>query len=531
MAKPRVFVSSTYADLSEIRASVAQFLETNGCETQLFERGGVFYDPSSPIADSCIKEVKDSDLFVLIIGGRYGSRSSDDKHTPRRDYNSITKEEYMAARDAGIPIYTFVDAKVNTEFATYRKASRDLRTRIPYAHVDNVQVFKLLEDIFAMKRGNPVFTYESGNEIIRHMQAQLAGAWRDYFKEKRKAHVSDTKIRINSYKLFFLRSQENMSFGEFSKKTGVDRDMLRKLEKVNRKSDYLEPKIFPLCEIEIVEKIEASLNCRNYLRIGRADDYLSIYIQYYATYKGKRPEKVRPLSSQLTLFPTRAVVFDFDGTLTHSREDVTTWEKIWLALGYDINDCSRYHREFSEKRITHSEWCDITRDSFRERGLRETQLQDLAKTIELVPGTEEVLFFLHKNRVRLYILSGSIRQIIKHVLGELYELFDDVEANDLFFDKTGTLTKIKGTKYDFEGKAEYLTTLIRDNHFSPLEVLFVGNSCNDVWASRSGARTLCVNPRFTDPNNIEHWSYCLRRMDDLRSILNMINLPGNKTQV
>lgn len=531
MAKPRVFVSSTYVDLKEIRASVGDFLEKNGCETQRFERGGVFYDPLRPVTDSCCKEIKDSDFVVLIIGGRYGSPASDSIINSKSDYNSITKKEYLTARDAGIPIYTFVESKVHEEFEKYyRKASRKVQATIEYAHVDSVQVFRLLDDIYMLKRGNLVFAYASSDDIIYHLKAQLASIWRDYFKEKRKSLANDMRIRINSYKLFFLRSQEGMSLNEFSKKTSVDLNLLRRLEKINKKSDYLEPKMFPLCDREVLEKIENSLNCKNYLRIGRSDDYLSIYIQYYSTYKGKITTKTRPSLFTQPLFPTRAVVFDFDGTLTHRNEDLTTWEKIWLALGYDINDCSNYHREYSEKRISHLEWCNITCTKFREKDLKKSQLLDLAKAIELVPGTKETLSLLHANNVKLYILSGSIKQIIKQVLGELYGLFEEVKGNDLIFDRNGRLVQIRGTKYDFEGKANFLKSVITDNFCSPLEVLFIGNSCNDVWASRSGARTLCINPRFTDPNNVEQWSYCLRRVDDLRAILDFVNLPENNAE-
>ena len=84
---------------------------------------------------------------------------------------------------------------------------------------------------------------------------------------------------------------------------------------------------------------------------------------------------------------------------------------------------------------------------------------------------------------------------------------------------TFALKRIIGTRYDFEGKADYHRTLMSDQGFDPLEVLFVGNSCNDVFASQSGARTLCVNPRFTDPNNVEHWTYFIRQMRDLSEVL------------
>jgi phosphoglycolate phosphatase-like HAD superfamily hydrolase len=114
------------------------------------------------------------------------------------------------------------------------------------------------------------------------------------------------------------------------------------------------------------------------------------------------------------------------------------------------------------------------------------------------------------------------------VLGDLYDVFDEVHANDLVFDKKGSLRHIRGTAYDFEGKAEFIKGVIGRQEVSPLEVLFVGNSVNDVWASRSGAATLCVNPHFTNPNDVRHWSYCVRSMKDLREILPFVGGLGRK---
>jgi HAD superfamily phosphoserine phosphatase-like hydrolase len=530
MSKPKVFISSTYVDLQEVRSALGNFFNEIGFDTKLFERGGVFYDPDIALDQSGYREIKDCDLFVLIIGGRYGSQSSELAKSSLYDYNSVTKTEYLMARNAGIPIYTFVRTEVHTELGTYRKLPQHIKNTVPYAYVDNIQIFKLIEEIYAMKKGNPIFTYATSDDIIQNLKAQLAGMWSEYLKVRKHNGAIDNRVRINAYKLFFLRSQENMTLREFSKKTGVDRDLLWKLEKVEKKSEYLDPRIFSWCDIDVVEKIEKALNCVNYLRVGRADDFLSIYIQYYYTYKKRKKTELRPESVQLSLFPTKAVVLDFDGTMTSRKEDITTWEKIWVSLGYDINDCSKYHRQYSEGKLSHSQWCDITRDKFRQKGLRESQLLDVAKTIELIPGCREVLNLLQSHNIKLYIVSGSIRQIIKNVLGKMYELFDEVKANELTFDSDGRLSKIKGTKYDFEGKADFIKAVIQDNGFSPLEVLFIGNSCNDVWASQSGAKTLCVNPRFTDPNNVEHWTYCLRKMYDLRTIMEFVALPSLTTK-
>jgi hypothetical protein len=43
MARPRVFVSSTYFDLKDLRSSLDQFIKTLGFEAVLSEKGNIAY--------------------------------------------------------------------------------------------------------------------------------------------------------------------------------------------------------------------------------------------------------------------------------------------------------------------------------------------------------------------------------------------------------------------------------------------------------------------------------------------------------
>lgn len=121
-------------------------------------------------------------------------------------------------------------------------------------------------------------------------------------------------------------------------------------------------------------------------------------------------------------------------------------------------------------------------------------------------------------------MSGSIKSLIRFVLGDLYGEFEEIKANELIFNDSGGIERIEGTAYDFEGKATFIKRIIQDYGLSPSDVLFVGNDCNDVFASQSGARTLCVNARLTDPANKEHWTYAIGEMVNLNQILRFVQL-------
>lgn len=224
-------------------------------------------------------------------------------------------------------------------------------------------------------------------------------------------------------------------------------------------------------------------------------------------------------STEPTLQKTRAIVFDFDGTLTTCKANRTTWEDIWTALGYDVEICRDYHKQFDQKIITHEEWCKITEDYFRQKNLNLQILDNIAKEITLMPGIDTFLKEMRKHHIKMYIVSGSIFYIIRKALGSYYLDFDGIKANQFFFNDDDTLQEIAGTAYDFEGKAEYINQLAKELHIEPSSILFVGNSLNDEYAHASGARTLCINPKKTDSSNKTIWHDCIQSCTNLNDIL------------
>ena len=132
MARPRVFVSSTYYDLKHIRASLENFIDEMGYEAILSEKGDIAFSPDIPLDESCYREVGAADIVVLIIGGRYGTQRSEDRRSLEPSffdrYESITKSEYRTARDRDIPIYVFIETAVYAEYQTFlrNKTNQDI---------------------------------------------------------------------------------------------------------------------------------------------------------------------------------------------------------------------------------------------------------------------------------------------------------------------------------------------------------------------------------------------------------------------
>jgi|SRR5215813_163053 len=90
----RVYVSSTIADLQGERPAVFDWLRE--AQHQAVDS----YLPSSEtVQDSCLEDVDTCDLFVLILGHRYGFRPSDGNP----EGLSITQLEFRRAGQSGIP--------------------------------------------------------------------------------------------------------------------------------------------------------------------------------------------------------------------------------------------------------------------------------------------------------------------------------------------------------------------------------------------------------------------------------------------
>ena len=181
MPRPRVFISSTYYDLKHLRSTLENFVESLGFEPILSEKGDIAYSPDAPLDESCYREATTADIFVLIVGGRYGSAASSEERTPSREfferYQSITKKEFDAAASRDVPVYILLESSVHSEYQTYVR-NRD-NEQIAYAHVDSVNVFRLIDDILAKPRNNPVHTFERFAEIEEWLRQQWAGLFRE----------------------------------------------------------------------------------------------------------------------------------------------------------------------------------------------------------------------------------------------------------------------------------------------------------------------------------------------------------------
>ncbi|MCG7492945.1 HAD-IB family phosphatase [Thalassobius sp. Cn5-15] len=335
------------------------------------------------------------------------------------------------------------------------------------------------------------------------------------------AQAGGGKARINGYKLFYYRDHASISRSKLAKMSNLGVRKLETLETVNRQV-VLGPDCFKECSIVDIWKLEKALGIETSLEYGKSDDFLAYYIEYYKNNWKKRRKKSVTQQRGIFTGTTAAVVFDFGGTLTKPKFLESTWERIWGTVGYSLKEANELHHLFSAGKISHKKWCDLTCQKLRQRNFSESHFKSVYEDIQPNEGLNETFEALYAKGIRISIVSGSLRSIIQHVLGDSAKYVDDIQSNRFLFDRDGLLKEIRGHNYDFIGKSHFITKLSKELGCHPIDILFVGNSLNDEQAALSGARTLCVNPKHTHYHVPSMWNDSIREMSDLREILDYV---------
>ncbi|HBG28150.1 MAG: hypothetical protein A2Y10_06670 [Planctomycetes bacterium GWF2_41_51] len=171
MAIPRVFVASTCYDLKYIRGNLQYFIRGLGFDPILSEEGDIFYDPSKHTHDSCVTEVSNCQLFVLIIGGRFGGEFRDTT-------KSITNAEYVEAINHKIPVFTLVEQAVYAEHHVYNENKNNKAidgAKILYPAVDSTKIFDFIDEVRKASYNNALHPFQDFSDIEGYLKKQWAG--------------------------------------------------------------------------------------------------------------------------------------------------------------------------------------------------------------------------------------------------------------------------------------------------------------------------------------------------------------------
>ena len=174
MAKPKLFLSSTFYDLRQIRTDLDLFVENLGYDIIGNEEGDIPYGKDEALEEYCYKEIKGIDILISIIGGRYGTES-------KRGNNSISQLELKTALKENKQVYIFIEKNVLSEYETYM-LNKD--REISYRFVDDKRIYNFIEEIKSLPNNNNIKGFETASDISKYLKEQFAGLFQRFLEEQ-----------------------------------------------------------------------------------------------------------------------------------------------------------------------------------------------------------------------------------------------------------------------------------------------------------------------------------------------------------
>lgn len=228
MASLKVFVSSTCYDLGMIRSHLRNFISSFGYDPIMSDFSDVLYDPRHHTDTSCVQEVSNCDILVLIIGKRFGGTaipkaldeidldkvrtlSASQKIFESDGKLSITQLEVIKAIELGIPIFTFVDAKVYHDHFVYEKnKDKKILKSITFPSIekkDSAQyIFEFINFITHLTDNNSLQEFSRTEDIEDHLRKQWSGLLQRLLTEQKNLIVEDRKLEYISKQIADIKT-------------------------------------------------------------------------------------------------------------------------------------------------------------------------------------------------------------------------------------------------------------------------------------------------------------------------------------
>jgi hypothetical protein len=162
MSKTKIFISSTCYDLSQVRDDIRNSILGIGHTPYLSDYPSFPIIPDLTNLENCKRNVRENtDIFILVIGGRYGSLDITSN-------KSITNLEYESAKQYGIESFIFVNDTILSILPIWEKnPDADFSS-----YVDSVEVFKFIQGIKNEQKW--IFTFNKASEIVNTIKDQLS---------------------------------------------------------------------------------------------------------------------------------------------------------------------------------------------------------------------------------------------------------------------------------------------------------------------------------------------------------------------
>ena len=167
ITQPKIFISSTIVDLPNERKAALKAVEKVGGFPVMSEF--TIEAQSTDSLTTCLNKVKESDLYVLILGGRYGWQPENKE--------SITELEYQTAVGCKLPILVF-----NTNYP------KDPLQKQFEGKVENSFFRKTIQDAFELQE-----------EMEKSLKQEIENKQQEFFHKTEPVYSNLVKIQFPSH--------------------------------------------------------------------------------------------------------------------------------------------------------------------------------------------------------------------------------------------------------------------------------------------------------------------------------------------
>ncbi len=257
MAKPRIFISSTFYDLKQIRVELDKFIDSLGYEPVRNEEGDIPYGKDEALQSYCYKEISNIDILISIIGSRYGSTGV--LKEKEQEY-SVSQLEVKTALKEDKQVFVFIDKNVFTEYETYILNKNN--QNVNYKYVDNINIYKFIEEIKALPHNNNIKGFESAEDITSYLKEQFAGLFKQFMLDSKRAKetliIKDIESTAKTLRemVDYLKEESQGKDEEINRIIRVNHPIVNKLKQIL----FIDYNIY----VEGKSDLEALLKSRGY---------------------------------------------------------------------------------------------------------------------------------------------------------------------------------------------------------------------------------------------------------------------------
>lgn len=173
MAKT-VFLGSTCYDLIDLRAELEYELNNMSLQPILSDQPASEFTivPDASSIESCLVNVRKSDIFIIILSQRYGPSLA------KAGYPDVsaTHLEYREAIKANKPIFMYIRDRLEADYTIW-KNSQGNPPKLPWVQEKDYKIFELLEEHRKLSKSKKVtnwfWTFRNSLELKQRMRKDL----------------------------------------------------------------------------------------------------------------------------------------------------------------------------------------------------------------------------------------------------------------------------------------------------------------------------------------------------------------------